>query len=323
MGNLSRLAAVVLAALWLAGCLAPDIPYSQLEAKYANAASRYMELGGGLRVHYRDEGPKDAPSVVLVHGFAASLHAWEPWAQRLKGDYRVVTLDLPGHGLTRAPADYRTSSSANVALVDEVTRRLGVERFVLVGNSMGGAVAWSYALAHPERLQGLVLVNAAGWPSAARADRGPAVFKLLGNPAGRVLLRNIDPGLLAARGLRQAYLDERLVTEALVDRYVELARAPGHRALLTNRSADRSAVSVDAFTQIRTPTLVMVGLQDKVIPPESSGGFARKIPGAQLVTYPQGGHVPMEQLPDESARDVRAFLDTVQKAAFQDETRTP
>ncbi|HEY9217695.1 MAG TPA: alpha/beta fold hydrolase, partial [Phenylobacterium sp.] len=228
MGNILRRLAVVVTAVWLAGCMAGDIPFPQLEAKYANAASRYMTTEDGLRVHYRDEGPRNAPAIVLVHGFAASLHAWEPWAERLKGDYRVVTLDLPGHGLTRAPADYQMSTAGNVAVVDELTRRLGVGRFVLAGNSMGGAVAWSYALAHPERLDGLVLVNAAGGPSTARSSNGPVAFKLLGNPAGRMLLRNIDPRPLANGGLKKAYVDEALVTDALVDRYVELARAPGH-----------------------------------------------------------------------------------------------
>ncbi len=307
MGRLLRIAAVLLAGAWLSGCVAPDIPYPRLEAKYANAASRYASLPGGLRVHYRDEGPRDARTVVLVHGFAASLHAWEPWVERLRQDYRVVSLDLPGHGLTQAPDDYAISSSGNAEIIDALTRRLGVERFVIVGNSMGGAVAWSYALAHPERLEGLVLVNAAGWPSSTDSSGGPAIFKLLANPAGRLLLRNIDPRPLAARGLKQAYVDESLVSDALLDRYVELARAPDHRALLTNRGA-RPAVAPETFARIEAPTLVMVGLRDEVIPPERSAAFAKVIPGAQLVTYPAGGHVPMEQMPDASARDLRAFL---------------
>jgi pimeloyl-ACP methyl ester carboxylesterase len=270
-----------------------------------------MALPNGVRVHYRDEGPRGAPTVVLVHGFAASLHAWEPWVSRLKADYRVISLDLPGHGLTQAPPGYATSTEANVAVVDAVTRGLDAPRFVLAGNSMGGAVAWSYALAHPDRLDGLVLVNAAGFPAAERREGGPAVFQLLANPLGRVVLRNLDPRPLAARGLKQAYQDERLVTPALVDRYVELARAPGHRAMLTAGGPRRGGATPQTFAAIRTPTLVMVGLKDQVIPPASSRGFAEAIPGAQLVTYAEGGHVPMEQLPDASARDLRAFLQAV------------
>src|SRR5688572_11006361 len=104
------LVSLLVAALGLAGCLARDIPYETLEARYASRASRYADLPGGLRVHYRDEGPRDAPAIILIHGFSASLHAWEPWRDRLADRYRIVTLDLPGHGLTRAPGDYAPST---------------------------------------------------------------------------------------------------------------------------------------------------------------------------------------------------------------------
>lgn len=313
MRPFARLILAGLAALSLSGCLAADIPYPTLEAKYASPASRYMDLPGDLRVHYRDEGPRDAPAVVLVHGFAASLHAWEPWVQRLSPEYRVVSLDLPGHGLTRAPDGYQASGERSVAVVDELTRRLGVERFVLGGNSMGGGVAWNYALTHPDRLRGLVLVDAAGWPDPDR-DRqdAPMVFKLLANPVGRYVLRNTDPALMAERGLKQAYGDERLVTDALVTRYVELARAPGHRAILTGgRGGAGKPVTPETFRAIRTPTLVMTGEKDALIPAAHARGFAGAIPGAKLVVYPEGGHVPMEQLPDRSAADLRAFLETL------------
>lgn len=308
MRSLLRPLAALLIGAALAGCIAADIPYERLEAKYASSASQYMTLGNGVRVHYRDDGPREARAIVLVHGFAASLHAWEPWVQLIRNEYRVVTLDLPGHGLTRAPAGYRPSTAASVAVVDELVSRLAITRFVLGGNSMGGAVAWSYALAHPQQLDALVLVNAAGWPSPSGAEGGPAALKLLANPAGRILLRNLDPRPLAARGLRQAYQDERLVSKALIGRYADLARAPGHRSLLTSRGSDGPPVSPRDFSRIRMPTLVMVGLKDQVIAPRSSAAFAGAIPGSRVVTYAEGGHVPMEQMPEESARDLRAFL---------------
>lgn len=313
MPQVFRLLLLSLAALWLTACTARDIPYAKLEAKYASPASQFMDLPGDLRVHYRDQGPRDAPVVVLVHGFAASLHAWEPWVARLP-DYRVVTLDLPGHGLTRAPDDFAPSTDRSVAVVDQVAARLGLPPFVLGGNSMGGGVAWNYALKHPDRLRGLVLVDAAGWPMPGeRREGSPLVFKLLANPVGRTMLRNVDPALMAEKGLKQAYLDESLVTPELVTRYVELARAPGHRAILTGGRGGRAASTVtpDTFRAIKVPTLVMTGEQDSIIPAAHSRGLAGAIPGAVLVTYPDGGHVPMEQLPDRSAADLRKFLATL------------
>ncbi|MDP3491266.1 MAG: alpha/beta hydrolase [Phenylobacterium sp.] len=307
-----RVVMLGLAGLCLSACVAGDIPYAELEARYGSEASRYMDLPGDLRVHYRDEGNPEAEiTLVMVHGFAASLHAWEPWVERLEGDYRLVSLDLPGHGLTRAPDGYQSSPEGQVAVVDAVATRLGLPPFVLTGNSMGGGVAWRYALAHPQKVRGLVLVNAAGWPEATEGegDSRPLVFKLLENPAGRMVLRNLDPRPLAGRGLRQAYGDEALVTPALIDRYVELARAPGHRAILTDprrRSAD--PVTPETFAAITAPTLVMVGALDQVIPAARGAGFAQGVPGSRLITYADGGHVPMEQLPDRTVQDLRTFL---------------
>ena len=296
--------------LALASCANPDIPWPELEAKYANVQSKYADLPGGLHVHYRDQGNPNGPTVVLVHGFAASLQAWEPWAARLGADYRIISLDLPGHGLTRAPAGYVASTDGNVEVVDELTRRLGDQRFVLGGNSMGGGVAWNYALQHPARLRGLMLVDSAGWPSARKKGEGPpAIFRLLGNPVGRAVLKRFDPTPLAERGLKSAYVDPKLVTPELVARYTDFARAPGHKdILLTMRNRPRAAVGADAFATIRIPTLVMVGEADKVIPPGQSHALAAAIPGAKLVAYPDVGHVPMEQIPDRSAADVAAFL---------------
>lgn len=316
--SLKRLA-IVVAAACLSAC-AGDIPYAELEARYGGEASQYMDLPGDLRVHYRDQGDPDAEiTLVMVHGFAASLHAWEPWVERLEGDYRLISLDLPGHGLARAPAGYQSSPEAQVAVADALAERLDLPPFVLAGNSMGGGVAWRYALAHPQKVRGLVLVNAAGWPEAAEGEGGdsrPLVFKLLENPLGRSVLRNLDPRPLAGRGLRQAYGDETLVTPDLVDRYVELARAPGHRAILTDprRRSGVAAVTPETFAAIKVPTLVMVGALDQVIPAARGAGFAQGIPGARLITYADGGHVPMEQLPDRTAQDLRAFLESLPPA---------
>jgi pimeloyl-ACP methyl ester carboxylesterase len=307
-----RLAIAIFCLLGLAGlsaCAKPELPWAQLESRYGNTASRYLDLPGGVRVHYRDQGSRTGRTVVLVHGFAASLHAWEPWVQRLAPDYRVITLDLAGHGLTRTPAGYQISTEGQLAIVDAVTRNLGVERFVLGGNSMGGAVAWNYALAHPDRLQGLVLVDAAGWPVEGKREGSPLAFKLLANPVGRAVLKSIDLRDITERGLKTAYVDETLVNDALISRYVDLAMAPGRRELILNgQSRPRQPVTKATFAKIAAPTLVMTGEADKVIPAEASRGLAGAIPGAKLITYPGVGHVPMEQVPERSAQDVKAFL---------------
>jgi pimeloyl-ACP methyl ester carboxylesterase len=175
---------------------------------------------------------------------------------------------------------------------------------------MGGGVAWTFALRRPDRVRALVLVDSVGGPMAQGGREGsPGVFQLMSTPLGRAMLRRIDLRPLAAQGLRSAYVDPKLVTPALIDRYVDLSRAPGHRDIILNSNRPDAPPSMEAFGRITAPTLVMHGEADKLIPVASGRALAKAIPGAVLITYPGAGHVPMEQIPDQSARDLRAFLD--------------
>jgi pimeloyl-ACP methyl ester carboxylesterase len=295
----------------LSACATREIPYADLTARYGLPASHRFEAQPGLSVHYTDEGNSAGRTLILVHGFAASVHAWRPWVELLKGEYRLIAIDLPGHGLTEAPKRYRATIEGNAALVTSLADHAGVARFVLVGNSMGGAVSITFAMANPNRLDGLVLVDSAGWQGEDGKKRSgpPGFVQLFNNPVGRGILKLFDPRLFARDGLKSAYLDETLVTDEVVDRYANLAMAPGHRdILLTQRSSPLEPATREGYRRIATPTLVLAGEQDKLIPVEDSRAIAAAIPGARLITYPEGGHVPMEQLPDRTASDLDAFL---------------
>ncbi len=304
----SALSAIVLASLPLAACAMREISIAQLRVEYGVPASRTFEPSPGVRVHYTDEGARGGRTLILVHGFAASVHAWRPWIDRLAKDFRVVAIDLPGHGLTQTPSGYRATLEQNAQLVEDLATHLGIERFILAGNSMGGAVSLAYAMEHAQRLQGLVLVSPAGWPDE-RGGGAPGGFALLNNDAGRFILKLMDPRIVVGGGLKSAYVDEALVTDAVIDRYAELAMGEGHRdVLLTQRSQPETPWTPASFAAIRTPTLVMVGEKDALIPPASGRAIARAIPGAYLVTYPEGGHLPMEQLPDQTVQHLLAFI---------------
>ena len=290
-------------------CALHEIPFADLRAEYALPTSRTFEASLGVKVHYTDEGRRDGRVIFLVHGFAASVHAWRPWIERLKADYRLIALDLPGHGLTETPPGYKASLEGNAALIDALAVELGVGHFVLAGNSMGGAVSLSYAMAHQDKLDGLVLVDAAGWPGDASQGGPPAFVGLFNNGIGRLLIKMADPHMFATDGLKSAYVDEALVTNKVVDRYVDFAMAEGHRdVLLTQRSQPTRPWTKNDFRNIHVPTLVMVGAKDALIPPSDAKAIANAIPGAYLVSYPEGGHLPMEQLPDETVRSLRAFI---------------
>jgi pimeloyl-ACP methyl ester carboxylesterase len=285
-----------------------DIPYDRLEARYASADSRFVDLPGGVRMHYRDQGRPDGPVLVLVHGFGASLHTWEAWVRELGDTYRVVSLDLPGSGLTRTPEGYRLRPDTFFQTIEQFAAARGLERFTLVGSSMGGAAAWNYALAHPERLDALVLVAAAGWRDEASEGETPLIFQLLNHPVGRALLRDLDSTQLARDGLLSAFADDARVTPAMVRRYTDLSRAPGRRELILARSEPTPPATTERLVTIRTPTLVMTGEDDAIVPAAHARRFTAAIPGAALIAYDGAGHLPQEEIAERSAPDVRAFL---------------
>lgn len=303
--------AVVLVGGWLM-LRRPSIPYETLEAKYANSASQYVTLSDGVRVHYRDQGKRDGPVLVMVHGFSANLETWEPWVQRLGSEYRIISLDLPGHGLTRAPEGYTITRTGFTDVVDETTRKLGVDKFVLIGNSMGGGVTWGYALAHQDRLNGIVLVDAGGWPRDANAkDDGPVAFKILRNPVGRMLVRDLDASAMTKAGLRDAFEpNPDLATPEMVTRYVEMARAPGHKDIILGMMSGGPPdyATKEKLAAIKVPTLVMHGDTDRLIPVGDAARFGDAIPGSTVIIYPKTGHIPMEQVADKSAADLDAWL---------------
>lgn len=299
---------VVLAGLALALFRTPDTDAATMRAKYGAPPSQFVALGNGLTVHLRDEGPRDAPVVMLLHGSNADLHTWTPWVKALAGDYRVIRFDQIGHGLTGPAPDGDYSTDAFVRTVDAVADRLGIERFVLAGNSMGGGIALDYALTHPGRLDGLVLVDAGGAPPMGKPS-GNLGFSLARNPLLREVFVRITPRALIERSLTQSVSNKAIVTPAAVDRYWELLRYPGNREATFARFAQpRKSVSREQLAALKVPTLILWGEQDALIPVAAGRWFHAALPGSRLIVYPGIGHLPMEEAPSETGRDLRAWL---------------
>jgi pimeloyl-ACP methyl ester carboxylesterase len=300
---------VVLVALFL-WARTPDLPAAELRAKYANAESEFVEVSPGLTIHLRDEGPPLAPAVVLLHGSNASLHTWEPWVEQLKATHRVISYDQPGHGLTGPhPRDCYTAVCFT-QVVEAVAKNRKLDRFVLAGNSMGGWIAWNYALAHPERLAGLVLVDASGASLPSEIEpKLPIGFRIARTPVLNRLMRQITPRSMVEKSLRQSVSVQASVTPQVVDRYWELLRYPGNRRATGLRfSMPRETADLDKLARIATPTLLIWGGEDKLVPVEASTVFDNFIPNSRAVIYDDVGHIPMEEAPYRSVGDLSAFL---------------
>jgi pimeloyl-ACP methyl ester carboxylesterase len=273
-----------------------------------------VDLPGGLHVHYRDEGDPNRPLLVLLHGFGDSFTSWDGWVPELKGRFRLIRLDFPGHGLTRAPEGFVLRDNAGLAdFVDVFAATLALPKFAVAGNSMGGGVAWQLAVRHPERINALILVDAAGFPNEKPPAKIPLAFKILRYPIGRIILRNIDNRPLIEQGLKTDVYDQAVITPAFVDRWAEFQRAPGHRAILMSINLGAQARATPALLgTIKVATLILHGENDLLIEPASAHKFAAAIPGAKLLLYPQVGHLPQVEIPARSAADVAEFLQTPQ-----------
>lgn len=321
---LKYLSGLVIALLLVAAVLvglnwAPDRPAAELAERWAPAPSDFVTLAG-MPVHYRDQGPRDAATtVVLLHGTSASLHTWEGWVAALEDEYRVVSLDLPGFGLTGPFMEHDDYSiDAYTAFMGQVMDALEIDQAVIGGNSFGGEVAWETALAMPERVSGLILVDAAGYPMQAQSM--PLGFRIAQIPALSGLMNRVLPRSVIESSVRNVYGNPDLVTDELVDRYYELTLREGNRAALSKRFAriawrDESGERLAALQQ---PTLVIWGGQDRLIPPENGERFARDIPDAELVMFDELGHVPQEEDPQATVAVARVFLAQLGDAGHDD-----
>jgi pimeloyl-ACP methyl ester carboxylesterase len=301
---------VVVAALAGAGYYFsdPDIPRATLEAKYGGPPSQFITLADGARAHIRDEGPKTAPVLVLIHGSNASLFTWRPWVARLDGTFRVVTMDLPGHGLTGAVPSGDYSGHAMVEFVRAVTEKLGLTKFALGGNSMGGAVSARFAETYPERVTQLILVDAGGLP-AKQGDRIPLAFRIARTPVLGKIMLYITPRSIVTEGLNDAIVHKAIITDAMIDQYWEFARMAGSRAATEARFKESSdSWILDHIATIKMPTLILWGDEDHLVPVAAGREYAKDIAGSKLIIYPATGHIPQEEVPDQSAGDVKSFL---------------
>lgn len=297
-------------ALLFAAVRTPDVPVETLRARYASPASMFLEVAPGFAVHVRDEGPRDAPVLLLLHGSNASLHTWEPWVERLGGQYRIVSLDLQGHGLTGPIPTGCYAGSCMAETVEQVRARLGIAQMAVGGNSMGGLVAIRYALAHPDRVTSLVLVDSAG-AQLAGGGRRPLGFRIAGIPGVRTLAEHITPRALIERSLDQSTSVKSAASPEKVDRYWELLRHPGNRAATIARFATpREPFGADMLKALSNlPVLILWGREDRLFPPAAAEWFKAALPQAELVILDGVGHIPQEEAPDASAEAVRAFLE--------------
>ena len=251
-----------------------------------------------------------APTLLLLHGSNASLLTWEPWSKKRFPDlFHVVSVDLPGHGLTGAVPNGDYSQEGMAKFVGEFADKLGLKTFALAGNSMGGGVAARFAQENPQRVTKLILVDAGGLPFQSTGGQ-PLAFKIARMPGVNRIMLSVTPRSLVVEGLGKAIVHKEIITDKMIDTYWDFARMEGTRAatLMTRFQENEDTYVRDHTTALKMPVLILWGAQDALIPLAIAHDWHKAVPGSTLTVYPKTGHIPMEEVAAQSAADVRTFL---------------
>jgi pimeloyl-ACP methyl ester carboxylesterase len=300
----------VVVAIALGGIVAlnwtPDRALSTLTARWAPPPSMFIPLLG-MQVHLRDQGLRDSPPIILIHGTSASLHTWEGWVSALEDGHRVITFDLPAFGLTGPSPEADYTIAAYVSFVGALLDKLGIQRCVLGGNSLGGNVAWETARAMPGRIDKLILVDSGGYP--LNSTSVPLGFRLARLPVLNRLMEVVTPRSVVEASVRNVYGDPSKITPELVDRYFDMIVRTGNRRALGQRFAQTDfGAHASRIAELKLPALILWGGRDRLIPPSDAERFHHEMNGSRLAIFPDLGHVPQEEDPARTAAVVIEFL---------------
>jgi len=303
-----------------------DISRDELKDVYTNKESEFVSLSHGLHVHFRDEGDKDAPILVLLHGTASSLHTWDGWVEYLKKDFRIIRMDLPGFGLTGPPLssdETYTYSLFNFTsfLKEFLDKKIfnssnGNKKIHIGGNSLGGAIAWLYAGQYPHQVDKLILVDSMGIYKVDHPINStvPLGILLAGTPIINSLMKYLTPRSLVEKSVFDVYGNDSKVTEEIVERHFHLLLHTGNREAFVKRTKlgmvddlNNAEQYVSLRSAYKGHTLIQWGEQDIWINVHVGHKLKEVFQNSRLIVY-QAGHIPQEEIPEETAKDAKEFL---------------
>ena len=265
----------------------------------------------GIDVHVSMEG--SGPDVVMIHGFAASLHTWDDTAKQLSKQFRVIRFDLPPFGLTGPLLDDKgVARKMDVAFyqqfADALLDQLGINKCVMIGNSFGGFLSWDQAQRHPERVRGLVISDAVGYPQHL-----PFYIRLFTFKVIAWLTRYTIPAFLLRMAVRDVYGDKAKIKKEVMNRYLELFMHKPNRSAVGNMVGvfTDGELGAERLADIRCKTLIVWGDRDRWVSMDMATRFHQDIPNSDLKIYRGAGHIPMEEMPERFATDCITFIETL------------
>jgi pimeloyl-ACP methyl ester carboxylesterase len=243
--------------------------------------------------------------LLLIHGAFSSLHTFDNWAGILSDDHQIIRLDLPGFGLSGSMKGHDYSIKAFLNFLIKFLDQLGIDKCDVAGSSLGGWLAWEMALRKSTRVNKLILISSAGFMEEHNV---PLPFKVARTPVlGKVMRYAIQKSVLR-KFLNQVFADQKKVTDSLVDRYYDLFNRDGNPEAFLSLANGKYKSRTNKLKDIKAPTLIIWGEDDSWLPLENGYWFQVGIPNSKLIIYEGVGHIPMEEAPESTARDVHGFL---------------
>ena len=283
-----------------------DIPVAQLKAKYLKPNSAFIDIDG-VSVHYIIEGRSDdSLPIVFIHGTSASLHTWDTLSSLLKTNKKIIRLDLPAFGLTGPNRLNQYDFNFYNQFLDEFLLKLNVTQCIVAGNSLGGSIAWNYAIASPDKVKQLILLDASGYPK--KDEKGSLGFKLAAIPVLNQALKHISPISLIRKSLEDAFYDKSLVTEKMVQQYHDMLLREGNRAAVLELFQHPMKTDATKIKTITQPTLIIWGKEDQLISYKNAALFKQDIRNSQILVLDKVGHIPMEEAPNQVATAILKFI---------------
>lgn len=305
-------AAIALTVFWFAR--PADVSFDEVRASVPNSAYSHFADIDGVRVHYQEKGT--GTPLILIHGLSSSTYSWKDVFEPLAKNYRVIAVDLKGFGFSGKPdGDY--TRRAQAILVAHLLDYLKIDQAWLAGNSMGGEVALNFAFQNPQRVAGLILIDSAGVsvPNANSVTPGYARVPFVG-PVLIALALTSDS--LVRRGLERSFYDGAKVTDERVAAYYRPLKTRGGQLGSLRARTQWGLFPIEPdLNKINSPTLIIWGAEDALIPLEAGRKMNSLIKGSKLVTIEKCGHVPQEELPERVLDEMTKFIEGSSRAQKQ------
>ncbi|MEL6192939.1 MAG: alpha/beta hydrolase [Bacteroidota bacterium] len=296
-----------------------DLTFEEAKAVLADEQSQFVEIDG-IQVHYKREGI--GFPIVLVHGTGAILQTWDGWTKSLTANgYEVIRMDVQSFGLTGPPNDGDYSMEGYVDFLEKFIEEMAIDSFHLAGNSLGGQIAWEYAVKHQEEIGKLILSAPTGFSLAD--SKGSLLFTLSKQKNMAMLMKNVGTSFMVRNTLNDVYFDQEKLTEDMYEKYYAASRRAGNRDAFIYRLNEERVGNVEALTTLMVPTLLIWGDQDVLVSHTLAEEFLARIPDASLILYENMGHIPMEEIPEKTVADVLAFLSSPDEGNETLEEETP